>query len=172
MKGAGMTQKGRTMIASGAGFLWALVLLWVAERYVTLPVFTLMPTIMTAFMAPGLVAAAMVLRVAMRRFGDEAMLAGGALQGAAAVDQRVLQNTLEQLVIALCVWPAAAIMLGNAGPGVIAVLGLGFALMRLVFWLGYHHAPLLRVFGFAGSFWPTVLVALWALLRLGAGVAG
>ncbi|MCZ0812086.1 MAG: MAPEG family protein [Pseudomonadota bacterium] len=167
-----MTTRYRVMMASGAGFLWAALLLWVAARHVTLPVFTLMPTIMMAFMAPGLVLAAMVLRVAMRRLGDEAMLAGGALQGPASVDQRVLQNTLEQLVIALCVWPAAAIMLGDAGPGVIVVLGFGFALMRLVFWLGYHRAPLLRVFGFAGSFWPTILVALWALLRLGMASTG
>lgn len=167
-----MTQRGRITIAAGAGVVWAVMLLWVAARFVTLPVFTLMPTIMTAFMAPGLVLAMMVARVVLRRYGDAAMLEGGALQGPAALDQRVLQNTVEQLAIALCIWPAAAIMLGDAGPGAIMVLGLGFALMRLVYWVGYHCSTPLRVFGFAGSFAPTVLVALWALLRLGTGVAG
>lgn len=159
-----------TMMASGAGFLWALLLLWGAAKFVTLPVFTLMPTIMVAFLVPGLVLAVMVLRVALRRLGDDGMLAGGALHGPAEVDQKVLQNTVEQLVLALCIWPAAAVMLGDEGPGVIATLGVGFAVARLLFWLGYHRGGPLRVFGFAASFWPTVLVALWALARLaGAG---
>lgn len=159
-----------TMMASAAGFVWAVLLLWAAARLVTLPVFTLMPTIMVSFLVPGLVLAAMVLRVALRRLGDDEMLAGGALSGPAAVDQKVLQNTVEQLVLALCIWPAAAVMLGDEGPGVIASLGVGFAAARLIFWLGYHQGGALRVFGFAASFWPTVLVAVWAVARLaGAG---
>ena len=159
-----------TMMASGLGFLWAVLLLWGAARFVTLPVFTLMPTIMVSFLVPGLVLGAMVLRVALRRLGDDEMLVGGVLHGPAAVDQKVLQNTVEQLVLALCIWPAAAVMLGDDGPEVIASLGVGFAVARLVFWFGYHRGGVLRVFGFAASFWPTVLVAVWALARLaGAG---
>jgi len=170
MKGGQMSGRLGAMMASGAGFLWAVLLLWGAARFVTLPVFTLMPTIMVSFLVPGLVALAMVLRVALRRLGDDEMRAGGALQGPAEVDQKVLQNTVEQLVLALCIWPAAAVMLGDAGPGVIASLGVGFAVARLLFWLGYHQGGLLRVFGFAAGFWPTVLVAVWALVRLaGAG---
>ena len=170
MKGTDMSSRTGVMAASGVGFLWALALLWGAAQFVRLPVFTLMPTIMTAFLAPGLATAAMVMRVATRRLGDEEMLAGGALHGAAAVDQRVLQNTVEQLVLALCIWPAAAVLLAEAGPGVIVTLGAGFTLARVVFWVGYHRAPLLRVAGFAATFWPTVLVALWALWRLAGGI--
>ncbi|WP_397542348.1 MAPEG family protein [Roseovarius salis] len=163
MKGQGMDERTRTMLASAAGLVWALLLLWVAASFVRLPVFTLMPTIMTAFLAPGLVLAAMVLRVALRRTGDRDMLAGGPLHGPAVADQRALQNTLEQLVLALCIWPAAAVMLGGAGPGVIVTLGGGFALTRLVYWVGCHRASHLRILGFSAGFWPTVLVALWAL---------
>lgn len=148
------------------GAVWAVAVLVGAAVFVKLPVFALMPTIMTAFLAPGLVMAAMVGRLAQRRFFDDAIIDGQPLAGAAAIDQRVLTNTAEQLVLALAVWPAAAVLLGAEGPGVILVLGIAFALARLAFWAGYHRAPALRAFGFAASFYPTVLVALWALWRV------
>ncbi|RKF14920.1 MAPEG family protein [Roseovarius spongiae] len=168
-----MTDRARIALGMAAGLLWAVGLLWGAARYVQLPVFTLVPTIMTAFLAPGLVMAAMVARLAQRRFFDEGIIGGGAFApgSAADIDQRVLRNTAEQLVLALCIWPAAAVLLAGQGPGVIVSLGIGFAIARLAFWAGYHIAPPLRAFGFAATFYPTVLVALWALVRL-AGMAG
>ena len=57
--------------------------------------------------------------------------------------------------------PFVAVTLGGA---VAIALGLGFALMRLLFWVGYHRAPPLRGLGFAGSFYPTVVAAIWALV--------
>lgn len=157
-----MERRRAIAIGMGAGVLWAVAVLAVGAIWVRLPVFALMPTIMTAFLAPGLVMAAMVGRLAQRRFFDDAIIDGGALTGAAEVDRRVLVNTTEQLVLALCIWPAAAVMLGGHGPGVIVTLGVAFAVARLTFWAGYHLAPPLRAFGFAASFYPTVLVALWA----------
>ena len=159
------------MITSGmaAGLIWGLILLWGAARFVNLPVFALMPTIMTAFLAPGLVMAAMIGWTALRRFFDDAMIDNTALSGAGEIDRHVLVNTVEQLVLALCIWPAAAVLLGADGPGVILTLGLGFALARLAFWWGCHRAPFLQAFGFAASFYPTVMVALWALWKLVAG---
>ena len=55
------------------------------------------------------------------------------------------------------------------GPGVILCLGLGFAVARLAFWGGYHLSPPLRAFGFAATFYPTLLVAIWAGWRLATG---
>ncbi len=153
----------------GAGLLWSVALLWGAATYVQLPVFTLIPTIMTAFLAPGLIMAVMVGRLAQRRFFDDQIIDGAALSGATEIDQRVLRNTAEQLVLALCIWPAAAVLLTGAGPGVIVCLGLGFVVARVAFWLGYHISPPLRAFGFAATFYPTVLVAVWGLSRLAAG---
>ena len=144
---------------------------WLSATAVQLPVFALMPTIMTAFFAPGLVLALMIGRLAQRRFFDDTIIDGGPLKGVAEIDQRVLQNTVEQLVLAAAIWPAAAVILGAQGPGAIAVLGLGFAVARLAFWAGYHRAPAMRAFGFAATFYPTVLVALWALCRLVFGVS-
>lgn len=164
-----MSKRRNIALGMGAGLLWSVALLWGAATFVKLPVFTLMPTIMTAFLAPGLVMAAMVGRIAQRRFFDDSIIDGEALNGAAEIDQRVLANTTEQLVLALCIWPAAAVILTGEGPGVIICLGLGFAVARLAFWLGYHRAPRARAFGFAASFYPTVLVGLWAAWRLATG---
>ena len=164
-----MGKRQNIALGMAAGALWAVVLLWAAATYVQLPVFTLMPTIMTAFLAPGLVMVAMVGRLAQRRFFDDAIIDGDPLSGAAEIDQRVLSNTAEQLVLALCIWPAAAVILGGAGPGVIVCLGLGFAVARLAFWAGYHRSPPMRAFGFAATFYPTILVGLWAIWQLAFG---
>ena len=164
-----MGKRVKIVIGMAAGLLWAVALLWAAATYVPLPVFTLMPTIMTAFLAPGLVTLLMIARLAQRRFFSDDMIDGNALTGGAEIDQRVLSNTVEQLVLALCIWPACAVLLSGEGPGVIICLGLGFTLARLVFWLGYHISPSLRAFGFAAGFFPTILVALWAVWRLVTG---
>ncbi|WP_245776360.1 MAPEG family protein [Thalassovita taeanensis] len=155
-------------IGMAAGLIWGIAVLWVGARLIEVPVFALIPTVMSAFMAPGVVMALMVGRLAQRRFFDDTIIDGAAFTpgSAAEIDQRVLANTAEQLVLALCIWPAAAVILQGDGPGVIIALGLGFAVARLLFWLGYHLSPPLRGFGFAASFYPTVLVAIWAVLRL------
>ena len=82
------------------------------------------------------------------------------------IDARVLQNTVEQLVLALCLWPPTAYLLAGDGPGVAVALGIGFCLARLAFWVGYHRAPSLRAFGFAATFYPTVMALAWAVLSL------
>lgn len=161
-----METRRKIAVGMAAGVAWAVAVLVGAAIFVQLPVFALMPTIMTAFLAPGLVMIAMIGRLAQRRFFDDAIIDGEAFSGAAAIDQRVLSNTVEQLVLAMAVWPAAAVLLGAEGPGVILVLGVAFAVARLAFWFGYHMAPPLRAFGFAATFYPTVLVALWALWRV------
>ncbi|MEM7733306.1 MAG: MAPEG family protein [Pseudomonadota bacterium] len=160
-----MSNKSRAMLGSGLGLIWSAALLIGAGVFVQIPVFALIPTIMTAFFSPGLVMAAMVARVALRRF-VEVDTRMEPLSEAGEMDRRVLQNTVEQLVIAAAIWPAAAVLLGPAGPGVIIALGLGFAVARLLFWVGCHRSPMLRSVGFAATFFPSVLVALWALIAL------
>jgi len=159
-----MDRRRRIAIGMAGGLAWSVALLWIGARLVTLPVFTLMPTIMTGFLAPGLVMMAMMVRPAWRRILDDGAGAGEPPRGRAAIDERVLSDTTWQMVLALCVWPASGVMLGGEGPGVVVVLGIGFALARLAFWAGAHLSPPLRAFGLAATFCPTVLVALWALL--------
>lgn len=158
-----MEERRRIALGMAGGAAWAVGLLATGGLAVELPVFTLMPTIMVAFFAPGLVMLALVGRVGQRRFGGDAGPDGGPWDAAEEIDRRVLRDTVEQLVLALAIWPAAAVMLGAKGPGVIVTLGMGFALARLAFWLGSHKAPAWRAFGFGATFFPTCLVALWAL---------
>ena len=117
----------------------------------------------------GVVLAAMIGRLAQRRFFDPALIDGDPFPAgsAAGIDQRVLTNTAEQLVLALCLWPFAGWVLGW---GLVPVLGLSFAGARCLFWCGYHLSPPLRGLGFAASFYPSVVAGLWALVALVSGV--
>lgn len=166
-----MSEQKKFRLGLMLGLVWSLALLWFGAQVVNLPVFTVMPTIMTAFLTPGLVIVAMIARVASRRLVDGEMVDGRLFEAGSkgAIDQKVLLNTIEQLVAALCVWPAAAILLAGDGPGVILVLGFGFAFARLAFWVGYHISAPLRAFGFAASFYPTMFVGMWALWQLMTG---
>ncbi|TDE41207.1 MAPEG family protein [Antarcticimicrobium sediminis] len=145
-----------------AGALWALAVVF-APAFLELPYLPAPLALPGAFLAPGLVLAAMIARLAARRFFDDALIDGAAAApgSRAEIDQRVLHNTLEQLLLALAIWPFAALTLGGA---VAIGLGLSFALMRVLFWIGYHLSPPLRALGFAGTFYPTVLAGIWALL--------
>jgi hypothetical protein len=118
-----------------------------------------------ALMPPGLVMLAVIGRLAGRRFFDDSIIDGQpfAPGSPAAIDQSVLTNTAEQIVLALAIWPAVGLVLG---PGLVLTLGWSLALMRLVFWAGYHLSPPLRSLGFAASFYPTIAAAapmLWVL---------
>lgn len=152
-----MTGTGATRAGTALGVVWALGVMVVGGMVVTLPVFTLMPTIMTAFLAPGLVMGAMVARAAYRA------------PRAAQTDRMVLHDTALQLGLALAIWPAAAVLLAGKGPGLILTLGLAFVPARLAFWVGSHRAPGLRAFGVAATFFPTGMAAIWALWNVATG---
>lgn len=162
-----MDDRQKVAIGFAGGMIWAAILLWIGAR-IALPVFALIPTVMMAFLAPGIVLLLMVGVVSMRRYTDREMINGELFpQGSSGdIDRLVLINTVEQLVLALCIWPGAAVLLAGKGPGVIAALSGGFVLARLAFWVGYRISPPLRAFGFGATFYPTVLVALWALWKL------
>ncbi|GGH30538.1 MAPEG family protein [Cribrihabitans marinus] len=155
--------KRATVLAGMAGSaLWAVALVWLPQR-AELPFIPAPVALPLAFLAPGLVMVAMIGRLAQRRFFDDEIIDGArfAPGSGAEIDQRVLTNTVEQLVLAAVLWPFVANSLGGA---VVIALGLGLALMRVLFWVGYHLSPPLRGLGFAGSFYPTILAALWSLV--------
>ena len=156
-----MDGKRRVILAGMAGgALWAVALVWGVQA-AGLPFLPPPIALPLGFAGPGLVLAAMVGRLAQRRFFDDAITDGQPLVSGspAEIDQRVLSNTVEQLVLALAIWPFAALSLGGAA---VVVLGLGFAVMRVLFWIGYHLSPPLRGFGFAATFYPTVVAGIWA----------
>ncbi|MEM6376199.1 MAG: MAPEG family protein [Pseudomonadota bacterium] len=164
-----MAPKGRKRfpIATALGLIWALAVLWLG-RQLAVPIAMIQPVLMGAVFAPGLVLAAMIGRITLRRAFDPTLVEGQRPPPgtAADVDARALQNTIEQLALALCLWPLVGFSLGA---GMVLALGLGFAAARLIFWIGYHRSAAVRMFGFWASFFPSVLAALWVLARLGSG---
>jgi hypothetical protein len=79
------------------------------------------------------------------------------------VNQRVITNSVEQIVM---LSPALMALAAEASPArmtQILALPLVFALARLVFWLGYLVSPMLRGPGMAASFAVTLGTLGWAI---------
>lgn len=156
-----MTRRGTIALGMALGGVWALgtVFLPLAAPQVFLP---LNVALILAFAPGGLFLMLVIGRIAQRRFFDDEIIDGQPLPwgSPAEIDQRVLTNTVEQMVLALALWPFVAMVLGGQ---VVVVMGLAFAVARAAFWIGYHRAPPLRAFGFAASFYPTILGTLWAV---------
>ena len=153
-----MDDKRRVIAGSMAlAMLWSIGLVWWGRSEAEM-----LPALVTGFLPGGLVMGAMIGRLAQRRFFDSTIIDGEPFVAGsgAEIDQRVLTNTTEQMVLALALWPFAGHVLGW---GLLPCLGLSFAGARLLFWVGYHRAPPLRGLGFAASFYPTLVAALWAL---------
>lgn len=82
--------------------------------------------------------------------------------------QKILQNTLEQVVlaaIAYTIWPTLA---PEKWLGVLLVAPVLFVLGRILFITRHSHGATGRAFGFALTFYPTVLL-LFAELAIAFG---
>lgn len=158
-----MSKRAKILIGMGLGALWALAVVWYPQT-LSAPFMPANAALITALLPGGLVALALVARLAQRRFFDDAIIDGEPLApgSGAEIDQRVLSNTVEQLVLAVVLWPFIGLTLGAL---VVIWMGVAFALARIAFWVGYHVSPPLRAFGFAASFYPTLLAALWAIAK-------
>ncbi len=143
------------------GAVWAVAIVLVPLR-LDLPFVPPALALPVAFLIPGCVMVVMIGVMAARRFFDSSLIDGAApvVGSHADIDDRVLRNTTEQLVLALVIWPFIGFRLGGVS---IIALGIGMAVARLLFWLGYHIAAPLRAFGFAASFYPTLFGAFWAV---------
>lgn len=163
--GARPTKRPVIVAGMALGVVWAITLVWIGVTQVPLPIFSLLPVLAFSFLGPGIFLMLLIGRLAQRRFFDDAIIDGQpfADHSGAEIDQRVLTNTVEQLVLALCLWPATAYLAGNAGPGLVATLGVGFLLARLMFWAGYHLSPPLRGFGFAATFYSTIAALVYSV---------
>ncbi|WP_322865648.1 MAPEG family protein [Aquicoccus sp. G2-2] len=161
-KGGGMRKRSKIGIGMGLGMLWA-VLVVGCPQSLTQPFVPINVALISAFVPGGLFLLVIIGRLAQRRFFEDAIIDGDPFRpgSPAEIDQRVLQNTVEQLVLAMALWPFVGLTLGAL---VVIWMGVGFAIARIIFWLGYHLSPPLRAFGFAASFYPTVLGALWAIV--------
>ncbi|MEH3041811.1 MAG: hypothetical protein PGN21_17365 [Sphingomonas paucimobilis] len=111
----------------------------------------------------GLWSAAAIGNVARIRFFSALSIDGGDADPAVAHGRAVAQNTLEQAVLAAIAYGALTLATDrSAFP--VAVLALCFSVGRAGFWAGYRRGTAARAFGFALTFYPTVLALLAALL--------
>lgn len=152
-----MSKRVKILIGMALGALWAVLVIWLGPMWKDVG---LAAALGLAGFCVGLPLMAVIGRLAQRRFFDDRIIDGAPLTGAAEIDGRVLSNTVEQALLAACIWPLAGLVLGS---GTVLSLGAGFVLARLAFWIGYHVSPPLRAFGFAATFYPTVLAALLVL---------
>lgn len=107
--------------------------------------------------------------LARHRFFTPADIDGSGLTGGtdrAHIFQAILQNTLEQTVIAMIahlLWAAAMPILWQP---VIPVAAMLFVSGRIAFAIGYGGGAPARAFGFALTFYPTAIMAFVASATL------
>jgi hypothetical protein len=103
--------------------------------------------------------------LARRRFFSPEDIDGGANApgtAGARIHQAIVQNTLEQVVLAVSVHSACAVLFPIDWMPAIPVAAVLFAVGRFLFWRGYHRGAPARAIGFGLTFYPTLL--LFALL--------
>lgn len=112
---------------------------------------------------------AAVAAVARGRFFSAADIDGagfGASSARIAVASAVLQNTLEQVVLAVTVHLGLASLLHEREMVLVPLLVGLFCAGRLAFWMGYRHRAEGRALGFGLTFYPSVLGLGLALILL------
>ncbi|MGH7925978.1 MAG: MAPEG family protein [Candidatus Binatus sp.] len=104
-------------------------------------------------------------KIANRRF-FVAEAIGGDASPSIEIDRRYLQNTLEQLVLAIVAHLALVTIVAPESIRAVAVLVMLFVIGRVTFWIGYHYSGPARAFGFATTFYPTVAVYVFVASRI------
>ncbi|MBA3696191.1 MAG: MAPEG family protein [Methylotenera sp.] len=110
-----------------------------------------------------------IARLAKQRFFTPADIDGSALTSGtdrAKLLQALLQNTLEQLTLAIPVYLAALFSSSNNLQAAVPVCAFTFLLGRILFFTTYQRGAGARALGFALTFYPTVLLLIWQLWLL------
>ncbi len=112
---------------------------------------------------------AAVGNVANRRFFSPDDIQGGGLSAPSdqiGVPLSILQNTLEQCVLAVGAHLALAVLLQDREMALIPLFVVLFGVGRAAFWIGYKGGAAGRAFGFACTFYPTAGAYLLAIVLL------
>lgn len=106
--------------------------------------------------------------IATRRFFDPRAIGGGLPEPGSAldIDRRVLANTVEQAMLALPAYAAAAVTLPMEDMPRIGACAMAFVAGRIAFAIGYHIAPPFRAFGFALTFYSSAALYAWLAWEL------
>lgn len=108
-----------------------------------------------------------IANVARLRFFSAQDIAGSGLTEASPKLRQaraILQNTLEQAVLAMAAHLALAAQPGQAWMPLLPVMVLLFGLGRLLFWIGYRHGAAGRAIGFGLTFYPSMFCLFLAII--------
>ncbi len=113
-----------------------------------------------------------VMVVAGQRFFSDQAIEGqtDGVSRSLSINLRYIRNTLEQLVLLVIVHMAFAAVADRDEMRLVPVLVSLFIVGRVSFWVGYHQNPLSRAFGFATTFYPTVVMMIYTSWRIFAGI--
>jgi hypothetical protein len=166
----------RQQVLVATGMLVAALVVWFAWTGPLHPMVSL-PLDDTAdrltFVAKWLLVPGFALLVGIGMVANRRFFSSDAIDGtrqpeskALEINLRYNQNTLEQTVLVAIAWPLLAVLLPVSQLGLIPVLAVLFGVGRIAFWIGYLIAPWARAFGFALTFYPTVVAYVWIAWRL------
>lgn len=107
--------------------------------------------------------AANIAAIARHRFFTPADINGSGLTNGTAqvrILQAVLQNTIEQTVLALPIHVIWIATMTPAWQGIVPTAAVFFLIGRILFWRGYGAGAAARSFGFALTFYPSLIMLL------------
>lgn len=111
---------------------------------------------------PVLFLTASIARLAKHRFFTPEDIDGGAGLSEdttqAKLLQTLLQNTLEQTVLAVPIYLAWACVAPSTWLSVVPIAAILFAVGRLLFFMGFSKGAPSRALGFALTFYPTLVM--------------
>jgi hypothetical protein len=123
--------------------------------------------VIAATLAAGWLAVGIAHVARLRFFSPAAIDGDNAADDAVARGRAILQNTLEQAVLAAAIYVGLAVVFDRSMLVIAAMTGL-FSAGRALFWAGYADGAAGRAFGFGLTFYPGVaglLLILGTLLR-------
>jgi hypothetical protein len=114
-------------------------------------------------------------RLARHRFFTPEDIDGGGLHPAsdrAVLLQSLLQNTLEQSMLAVLVYVAWAAVMPSAWLSTVPLAAVVFAVGRILFFAGYAKGAPARAVGFTMAFYPSLLMLLCIAVVEASSLAG
>lgn len=126
-----------------------------------LPLADRLSVALTASLLPALFLAVSIGSLAKHRFFTPEDIDGGGLSAGterAKILQSLLQNTLEQTVLAVLVYFAWANVMPSTWLSVVPLAASAFALGRILFFVGYQQGAPSRAVGFTLAFYPSLIM--------------
>lgn len=162
----------RAMVAGALIALTNIAFAWFYEPFIFPSDLTLEQRMTIATKASCVVAIFLMVvigRLAKHRFfTPEDIDAAASKQSSirAKILQAILQNTLEQTVLAVITYFVWAILMPGAALGVIIGAVILFAIGRVLFIVGYDSGAGSRALGFTLTFYPTVFMLIAVAARM------